>query len=81
MMMMIVGGGEQQGDDVIDILVIIVMLLLLLVLRMKLVPRLVHGSCRYRHVAGWQERHVRRLNRLRAGGQSVSGVATGFVNW
>jgi len=80
MMMMIVGGGEQQGDDVIDILVIIVMLLLL-VLRMKLVPRLVHGSCRYRHVAGWQERHVRRLNRLRAGGQSVSGVATGFVNW
>jgi len=80
-MMMIVGGGEQQGDDVIDILVIIVMLLLLvLVLRMKLVPRLVHGSCRYRHVAGWQERHVRRLNRLRAGGQSVSGVATGFVN-
>ena len=61
-------------------MLLLLLLLLLLVLRMKLVPRLVHGSCRYRHVAGWQERHVRRLNRLRAGGQSVSGVATGFVN-
>lgn len=48
----------------IDMLVIIVMLLLLLLLlllvlvRMMLVPRLAHRSCRYRHVVERQERHV-----------------------